>query len=80
MNKETIKDLELGKGDKRVFDYMIDFGSITSLQAFTDLGETRLSARIYNLKKKGIGINDKRISVKNRYGESRFVKVYSVLD
>ena len=30
----------------RVFRYMQDFGSITSIQAITDLGETRLSPNL----------------------------------
>lgn len=44
--------IELSKTQQRVFDYMADFGSITTLQAFTDLGESRLSARIFELQKK----------------------------
>lgn len=44
---------------QRVFKYMNDFGSITSLQAFLDLGETRLSARIYELKKTELSLKMK---------------------
>ena len=40
-------DIKLSKKAQRVFDYMKDFGSITTLEACNDLGETRLSARIF---------------------------------
>ena len=70
--------IELSKTQQRVFDYMADFGSITTLQAFTDLGESRLSARIFELQKKGVHISGEIILVKNRYGEPRRVKRYYI--
>lgn len=70
--------INLNTTQRRVFDYMTDFGSITSLEACNDLGETRLSARIFELKAKGIPISSSTIEVKNRYGESRHVKQYSI--
>ena len=36
---------------QRVLDYMNEYGSISSLEAFKDLGVTRLSAIIFNLRK-----------------------------
>ena len=69
-------EIKLTKSEQRVFDYMVEFGSITSLQAFTDLGNSRLSATIFNLKKKGVVINGENIGVKNRFGEKRTVKKY----
>ena len=72
------KKIILDKTQQRVFDYIIDFGSITSLQACNDLGETRLSARIFELKHKGVNISYDWIEVKNRYGEKRRVKKYYV--
>lgn len=68
--------IKLTKSEQRVFDYMVENGSITSQQAITDLGNTRLSATIFTLKKKGIVINGETIKVKNRYNENRFVKKY----
>lgn len=35
---------------EKIIRYMKDFGSITTMQAFQDLGITRLSGRIYDLK------------------------------
>lgn len=70
--------IELSKGERRVFDYMNEFGSITSLEAFVDLGETRLSGRIFSMREKGVNISSQFKSVKNRYGESRKVKEYMI--
>ena len=63
---------------QRVFDYIMKNGSITTLQANKDLGETRLSARIFELKAKGINVCDEWIRVKNRYQEPRRVKSYYI--
>lgn len=62
MKKTTQKD--------RVLQYMKDFGKITTYQAFTDLGITRLSARIYDIIQDGIVIGKKMKSRKNRYGDT----------
>lgn len=69
-------EIKLTKSEQRVFDYMVEFGSITSLQAFNDLGNSRLSATIFSLKKKGVVINGETKTVKNRFGENRYVKQY----
>lgn len=69
-------EVKLTKTEQRVFDYMSEFGSITSLQAFADLGNSRLSATIFNLKKKGIVIGGETVTVRNRFGENRYVKKY----
>ena len=53
----------------KIIEYIKDFGSITTFQAFTDLGCTRLASRINDLKKLGYSFNVERVSAKNRYGE-----------
>ncbi len=73
-----MNEIKLSKGEQRVFDYILEFGAITSLEAFVDLGETRLSGRIYELKRKGVNIISDFKSVKNRYGENRQVKEYKI--
>lgn len=73
-----MKQIILNKTQKRVFDFIMEFGSITSFEAFTELGETRLSARIYELEDKGINIGTEMIAVKNRFGENRYVKKYFI--
>ena len=40
----------------RTLDYLHEFGSITTLEAFRDLGNSRLSATIFTLRKKGHNI------------------------
>ena len=54
---------------ERVLKYIQDFGSITTWQAIQDLGVTRLSAKIFDLKKDGYMFITDTISTKNRYGE-----------
>lgn len=53
----------------RVLDYIKQFGSITTLEAFNDLGVTRLSAVIFELKDRNIEIDSTTETRKNRYGE-----------
>lgn len=51
---------------QRVLDYMTEFGSITSLEAFRDLGVTRLSAVVFDLKAEGHDIDTKQEHGTNR--------------
>lgn len=69
-------EVVLNTTQQRVFDYITEFGSITSLQAFVDLGESRLSARVWELKDKGIKIDSEMVEVENRFHEKRHVKRY----
>lgn len=55
---------------ERVLEYIKRFGSITTLEAFRDLGVTRLSARIYELRARNINIESTNVTSKNRYGEN----------
>ena len=71
-----VMELKLDITQQRVFDYIVENGSITSLEAIEHFGETRISARIFELKKKGVPIETKWLSVTNRYGEKRRVKKY----
>jgi len=74
----NMDEIKLNKTQKRVFDYITEFGSITTFQAFVDLGESRLSARIWELRNKGINISSKTKIVSNRYNEKRTVKEYFI--
>lgn len=53
----------------RVLQYIQDFGSITTLEAFEDLGVTRLASRIHDLKVAGYEFIKEYEESKNRYGE-----------
>lgn len=60
---------------QRIIDYINKFGSITTLDAFMDLGITRLSARIAEMEQDGIVLNRAWESNKNRFGETvRYVR------
>lgn len=61
---------------ERVLQYIDDFGSIDSLQAFKDLGVTRLASRIYELKKHGVEIDSFTKTGTNRYGDPVHYSVY----
>ena len=51
-----------------VLKHMQDTGSITTWQAIKEYGCTRLSGKIYLLKKKGYKLGKETVSFTNRYG------------
>ena len=63
---------------ERVLDYIMEFGSITQIDALRDIGCMRLASRISDLRKQGIDIISKTEAVKNRYGEKCYIKRYMV--
>lgn len=65
------------KGSKvRILDYMKIHKGITSQDAFKDLGITRLSARIKELRDMGYDISTIMIDGKNRFGEATRYALY----
>ena len=60
---------------QRVIDYINEFGSITTFQAFTDLGCTRLSEYIRQIREDR-KVLDETITTKNRYGEKVWYKKF----
>ena len=63
--------------EEMVLDYMKEYGSITSWEAFAELGITRLSAKIFELRKE-YDISDETISKVNRYGAKVHFKKYFI--
>lgn len=64
----------------RVMEYMERYGSITQLQALTDIGVMHLAARIYELKNKdGKNIKSNFVGVRNRWGELTYIKRYYIV-
>ncbi|MBR2248703.1 MAG: hypothetical protein IKE89_03560 [Bacilli bacterium] len=59
----------------RVIRYIEQFGSITTKQAFVDLGCTRLSEYIRQIRLER-PVYDETISSKNRYGENVWYKKF----
>ncbi len=64
----------------RIINYIRQFGSISSWEAYSDLGITQLGARIDQLKKEGYEFTTEWESKKNRYGEKTDYKRYYLAD
>ena len=62
---------------ERVIDYIERFGSITPIEAFGDLGITKLATRISELRKEGIEFKKEFVKSKNRFGETVHYMKYS---
>ena len=60
----------------RILKYMDIFGSISTMEAFNDLGVTRLASRIHDLRRMGFAIISETKTGKNRFGESVHYSVY----
>lgn len=60
----------------RTLEWLRDKGRITSLEAFQHLGNTRLSATIWLLRKDGHNIVSHDVQVPTRYGEMATVTEY----
>ena len=63
---------------EKVLEYMQVNGGITSMDAFRDLGITRLSARIWDLRKEGTEIDNYRVSYKAPDGTHKHYDVYTL--
>ena len=60
----------------RILEYIRNFGSISSFEAYADLGITQLGARIDQLKKEGYEFKTEWESKTNRFGEKTEEKRY----
>lgn len=63
----------------RILRHIEDTGSITSWEAIQQLGCTRLSEYIRQLREDGVDIDDKWVGKKNRYGENVKYKEYYIV-
>ena len=63
----------------RTLNYLKEFGSITSLEAIRDLGNTRLADTIFRLRKDGDVIESNNVKVPTRFkkdnGDTVFTNV-----
>lgn len=64
----------------RILNFMRQYGSINTNEAFADLGITRLASRIHDLKGQGYNIISETKTRKNRYGETVHYSVYSLAE
>ena len=56
--------------------HLIEKGNITSLEAIEEYGATRLSAIIYNLRKRGMNIITETIEFTDRFGNAAHYAKY----
>ncbi len=59
-----------------IIEYINNFGSITSYEAYINLGITQLATRIKELKEQGYAFKTVWIKKKNRYGKDIMFKKY----
>ena len=64
----------------RLLDYLKKSGSITTWEAFKELGITRLSARIFEIKERGYLIKTESITGKNKLREPIHYNKYSLIE
>lgn len=64
----------------RILEYMRQFGSISTLEGFTELGVARLASRIHDLKGQGYDIVSETKVKKNRFGETTHYSVYRLAE
>lgn len=60
----------------RILDHLIKYGSITTWESFELYGDTRLSDKIYRLKKEDYEFDEEWITKVNRYGAKVTFKKY----
>lgn len=63
-----------------ILDYITEFGSITPMEAFGDLGITKLATRISEMRKEGTEFKIEMLKGKNRYGKPTRYAKYSFPD
>ena len=64
---------------QRILEYINKFGSITSLEAYSELGITQLGARLDQLKREGYMFSTEIEKGKNRFGEDTQYKRYRLV-
>ena len=63
-----------------ILQYIKDFGSITPMEAFSDLGITKLATRISEMRKDGMKFRIETERGKNRYGKPTRYSRYSLCE
>lgn len=60
-----------------IISYITEFGSITPMEAFADLGITKLATRISEMRRDGMEFKIETVKSKNRYGKAVYYCKYS---
>lgn len=64
----------------RILKWLKDYGSITSWEAYQELGITQLATRIFELKQMNYKFKKETVTAKNRYGYSIHYDKYRLED
>ena len=59
-----------GTQNRMIVDWMLKHGSITRNEAWTEIGVSELPKRISEIKRAGIEVVQRFVSVKNRHGKT----------
>lgn len=66
--------------NERIIQYIKEFGSITPIEAFRDLGVTKLATRVSEMSRNGIDFEKQYVKGTNRFGEPVYYMRYSLRD
>lgn len=67
-----------GSQNDRIVRYMNEYGGITTMDAFMELGVTRLASRICEIRNEGYTVCGRSIKVPTRHGKTAIVTEYSL--
>lgn len=65
---------------EQIIDYLHQFGSITPMEAFADLGITKLATRVSEMRKDGRKFKIETVKSTNRFGKTVRYAKYSLKD
>ncbi len=63
---------------EQIIDYLHQFGSITPMEAFADLGITKLATRVSEMRKDGREFKIESVKSTNRFGKTVRYAKYSL--
>lgn len=63
---------------EQIIDYLNKFGSITPMEAFADLGITKLATRVSEMRKDGREFKIETVKSTNRFGKTIRYAKYSL--
>lgn len=63
---------------EQILDYLRLFGSITPMEAFADLGITKLATRVSEMRRDGMEFKIEKVKSKNRLGKTVHFAKYSL--
>lgn len=64
----------------RILMWLAHTGTITSWEAYSELGITQLATRLYELKELGYKFSKETVCTKNRYGYPTHYDIYRLED